>query len=64
MAEDRSLLGAILVRMGAVTLAALQQALDQQKTSEEQLGAILIAQGGLTEAQLDQALAKQAEMRA
>ncbi len=63
MPHDRSLLGAILVRMGALSLASLQQALDAQHKSNEQLGAILIGLGAITAAQLDEALDKQAAMR-
>lgn len=63
MSDDRSLLGAILVRMGVVTLAELQAALDRQRTSDERLGDILVETTELTQAQLREALDKQTEMR-
>jgi hypothetical protein len=60
---DPSLLGQIVVREFGVTLRALQDALDEQKSSKAQLGDILVAAGALTSAQRDEALEIQAGRR-
>ncbi len=53
------LLGEILVERGAVSKAALEEALKRQKESRERLGTVLLESGVLTQEQLTAALATQ-----
>ncbi len=59
VASTRRLLGALLISQGALTDAALDQALAEQRSSGERLGELLVRRGGVPESLVWESLALQ-----
>ena len=62
MAKSRKLLGAILIEMGVITEAQLNEALALQQENHRKLGEILVEMEAVSPRQITEALGKQFEM--